>query len=143
MNFSQVKTICNSLQVMHVKESAASFCPPPAPASRKPMAGSVEQVNQPPITAATHPASSSNSVGNANFQEGEGMQLCYCALISISCNFVLLLVCLISYLYFSFNFLQPLMAIQSTLKACPRLQLLPYLLMSSRSLGLSRMEAFK
>ncbi|KAF3668134.1 putative cytochrome 82C4-like [Capsicum annuum] len=65
--------------VMHLKESAASFPPPPAPASRKPMERSVGQVNQPPITATDRPASSSNSVDNANSQEGEGMQLCYSA----------------------------------------------------------------
>ncbi|KAM3234122.1 nuclear transport factor 2 isoform X1 [Capsicum annuum] len=57
--------------VMHLKESAASFPPPPAPASRKPMERSVGQVNQPPITATDRPASSSNSVDNANSQEGE------------------------------------------------------------------------
>ncbi|KAJ8553021.1 hypothetical protein K7X08_020414 [Anisodus acutangulus] len=57
--------------VMHLKGDAASFSPPPAPGSRKPMAKSVEQVNQPPITATDRPASSSNSVDNANNQEGE------------------------------------------------------------------------
>ncbi|XP_060174927.1 nuclear transport factor 2-like isoform X1 [Lycium barbarum] len=57
--------------VMHLKESATSFSPPPAPAPQKPMTESVEQVNQPPITAADRPASSSNSVDNANNQQRE------------------------------------------------------------------------
>ncbi|XP_055831568.1 nuclear transport factor 2-like isoform X2 [Solanum dulcamara] len=57
--------------VMHLKESAASFSHPPALASLKPMARSVEQVNQPPITSTDRPSSSSNSVDNANNQEGE------------------------------------------------------------------------
>ncbi|XP_049410926.1 nuclear transport factor 2-like isoform X2 [Solanum stenotomum] len=57
--------------VMHLKGSVASFSSPPAPASRKPMARSVEQVNQPPVTATVRPASSSNSVDNVNNQEGE------------------------------------------------------------------------
>ncbi|KAK4351640.1 hypothetical protein RND71_030953 [Anisodus tanguticus] len=55
--------------VMHLKGSAASLSPP-AHASRKPMEKSVEQVNQPPLTT-DRPASSSNSVDNANNQEGE------------------------------------------------------------------------
>ncbi|KAK6785946.1 hypothetical protein RDI58_014471 [Solanum bulbocastanum] len=57
--------------VMHLKGSAASFSSPPAPASQKPMARSVEQVNQPPVTATVRPASSSNSVDNVNNQDGE------------------------------------------------------------------------
>lgn len=58
---------------MHLKGSAASFSSPPAPASRKPMARNVEQVNQPPVTATVRPASSSNSVDNVNNQDGEGI----------------------------------------------------------------------
>lgn len=57
--------------VMHLKGSATSFSSPPAPASQKPMARSIEQVNQPPVTATVRPASSSNSVDNVNSQEGE------------------------------------------------------------------------
>ncbi|PHT44626.1 hypothetical protein CQW23_13784 [Capsicum baccatum] len=65
--------------VMHLKESAASFPPPPAPASRKPMERSVGQVNQPPITATDRPASSSNSqhgfsFGFVEFEEASALQ---------------------------------------------------------------------
>lgn len=79
-----LKLFATLFQVMHLKESAASFSHPPALASLKPMARSVEQVNQPPITSTDRPSSSSNSVDNANNQEGEGMQLCYSAPISVS-----------------------------------------------------------
>ncbi|XP_009614847.1 nuclear transport factor 2-like isoform X3 [Nicotiana tomentosiformis] len=57
--------------VMHLKESAATFSPPPAPAPRKPMAKRVEQVNQPATTATDGPVSSSDSVDNINDPEGE------------------------------------------------------------------------
>ncbi|CAN4102105.1 unnamed protein product [Withania somnifera] len=57
--------------VMHLKGSAASFSPPPAPAIQKPMGKGVRQVNQPPITATDRAASSSNSVDNTNYQEEE------------------------------------------------------------------------
>ncbi|XP_016450024.2 nuclear transport factor 2 isoform X1 [Nicotiana tabacum] len=60
--------------VMHLKESAASFSPPSAPAHRKPTAKSVEQVNQPPITATDGPAFSVDSVNDANNQEGEATE---------------------------------------------------------------------
>ncbi|CAN4098585.1 unnamed protein product [Withania somnifera] len=55
--------------VMHLKESSATFSPPPAPAPRKPMAKSVEQVNQPAATATDVPVSSSNTVDNINDTE--------------------------------------------------------------------------
>lgn len=68
-----LKQFVTFFQVMHLKGSAASFSSPPAPASRKPMARNVEQVNQPPVTATVRPASSSNSVDNVNNQDGEGI----------------------------------------------------------------------
>lgn len=99
---------------MHLKESAATFSPPPAP-SRKPMAKRVEQVNQPATTATDGPVSSSDSVDNINDPEGEGMQLqsllpvfwlhfkLYFTIICVDFSFLCLLNCL-----------QQLMATQST-----------------------------
>lgn len=58
---------------MHLKESAATFSPPPAPAPRKPMTESVVQVNQPAATATDGSYSSSDAVDNIN--DTEGMQL--------------------------------------------------------------------
>uniref|UniRef100_A0A0V0I7I2 Putative ovule protein n=1 Tax=Solanum chacoense TaxID=4108 RepID=A0A0V0I7I2_SOLCH len=55
--------------VMHLKESAATFSPPPAPASRKPMTKSVVQVNQPAATATDGPYSSSDTIDNINNTE--------------------------------------------------------------------------
>ncbi|KAJ8527178.1 hypothetical protein K7X08_029655 [Anisodus acutangulus] len=55
--------------VMHLKESAATFSPPPAPAPRKPMAKSVEQVKQPAATATDGPVSSSDAFDNINDSE--------------------------------------------------------------------------
>ncbi|PHT80297.1 hypothetical protein T459_18349 [Capsicum annuum] len=60
-------------KVMHLKESAATFSPAPAPAPRKPMAKSVEQVNKPAATVTDGPYSSSDTVDNMN--DTEGMQL--------------------------------------------------------------------
>ncbi|CAN4113748.1 unnamed protein product [Withania somnifera] len=57
--------------VMHLKESAASFSPIATASRKPPMSKSDEQVNQPSITATDRPASSSNSIDNANNQEGE------------------------------------------------------------------------
>ncbi|MCD7466951.1 hypothetical protein HAX54_004057, partial [Datura stramonium] len=58
--------------VMHLKESAATFSPPPAPAPRKIVPKSVEQVRQPPAAApADSPALSSDFIDNVNNQEGE------------------------------------------------------------------------
>ncbi|KAK4366218.1 hypothetical protein RND71_014098 [Anisodus tanguticus] len=57
--------------VMHLKESAATFSPPPAPAPRKIAPKNVEQVSQPPAAApADSPVFSSDFVDNGN-QEGE------------------------------------------------------------------------
>lgn len=58
---------------MHLKESAATFSPPPAPAARKPMTKSVVQVNQPAATTTDGPYSSSETIDNIN--DTEGMQL--------------------------------------------------------------------
>ncbi|XP_055812982.1 nuclear transport factor 2-like isoform X2 [Solanum dulcamara] len=58
--------------VMHLKEIAATFSPPPAPSSRKIVSKNVEQVRQPLAPAsADSPASSLDFVGNVNNQEGE------------------------------------------------------------------------
>ncbi|XP_010323093.1 nuclear transport factor 2 isoform X3 [Solanum lycopersicum] len=55
--------------VMHLKESAATFSPPPAPAARKPMTKSVVQVNQPAATTTDGPYSSSETIDNINDTE--------------------------------------------------------------------------
>ncbi|XP_060180263.1 nuclear transport factor 2-like isoform X2 [Lycium barbarum] len=58
--------------VRHLKESAATFSPPPAPAPRKIVPKSVEQVSQPPAAApADSSVLSSDFVDNGNNQEGE------------------------------------------------------------------------
>ncbi|OIT36925.1 PREDICTED: putative G3BP-like protein isoform X1 [Nicotiana attenuata] len=58
--------------VMHLKESAATFSPPPAPAPRKIVPKSVGQMSQPPAAApADSPVLSSDFVDNVNNQEGE------------------------------------------------------------------------
>ncbi|XP_027767570.1 putative G3BP-like protein isoform X2 [Solanum pennellii] len=58
--------------VMHLKESAATFSPPPAPAPRKIVPKNVEHVRQLPAPApADSPALSSDFVDNVNNQEGE------------------------------------------------------------------------
>lgn len=59
-------------QVMHLKESAASFSPPPA-APRKAPPKSLDQVNPTSVPAPDKPVSSSGSVDNEYNQEGEGM----------------------------------------------------------------------
>ncbi|MCD7452290.1 hypothetical protein HAX54_016122, partial [Datura stramonium] len=61
--------------VMHLKESAATFSPPPAPAPRKPVARSTEQVNQPAPTATDGPVSSSDTVDNINDSEADGYSI--------------------------------------------------------------------
>lgn len=58
--------------VMHLKESAATFSPPPAPTPRKSVPKSVEQVRQPPApTPSDSPVLSLDFVDNVNNQEGE------------------------------------------------------------------------
>ncbi|KAK4731735.1 hypothetical protein R3W88_024723 [Solanum pinnatisectum] len=58
--------------VMHLKESAATFSPPPAPAPRKIVPKNVEQVRQSLAPApADSPVLSSDFVDNVNNQEGE------------------------------------------------------------------------
>ncbi|CAN4101329.1 unnamed protein product [Withania somnifera] len=61
--------------VMHLKESAATFSPPPAPSARKPMAKTVEQVNQPVATATDGPVSGSHTVDNINDTEVDGYSI--------------------------------------------------------------------
>ncbi|KAM3231646.1 nuclear transport factor 2 [Capsicum chacoense] len=61
--------------VMHLKESAATFSPAPAPAPRKPMAKSVEQVNKPAATVTDGPYSSSDTVDNMNDTEADGYSI--------------------------------------------------------------------
>nr|XP_009628137.1 nuclear transport factor 2-like isoform X2 [Nicotiana tomentosiformis] len=58
--------------VMHLKESAATFSPLPAPAPRKIVPKSVGQMSQPPAAApADSPVLNSDFVDNVNNQEGE------------------------------------------------------------------------
>lgn len=61
--------------VMHLKESAAPFSPPPAPAPRKPMARIVEQMYQPATTTTDGPVFSSNTVDNINDTEADGYSI--------------------------------------------------------------------
>lgn len=61
--------------VMHLKESAATFSPPPAPAARKPMTKSVVQVNQPAATTTDGPYSSSETIDNINDTEADGYSI--------------------------------------------------------------------
>ncbi|KAK4374794.1 hypothetical protein RND71_005471 [Anisodus tanguticus] len=62
--------------VMHLKESAVTFSPPPAPAPRKIVPKNVDQISQPPAAApADSPVLSSDFVDNGNNQEGESMSL--------------------------------------------------------------------
>ncbi|KAK6780311.1 hypothetical protein RDI58_022495 [Solanum bulbocastanum] len=58
--------------VMHLKESAATFSPPPAPAPRKIVPKNVEQVRQSlALAPADSPVLSCDFVDNVNNQEGE------------------------------------------------------------------------
>lgn len=59
-------------QVSELKESAATFSPPPAPAVRKPVVKNAEKVNQLPPPAADI-LDSSASVDNVNNPDEEGM----------------------------------------------------------------------
>ncbi|KAG8371720.1 hypothetical protein BUALT_Bualt13G0117500 [Buddleja alternifolia] len=60
--------------VMHLKENAASFSPPPA-ASRKAPPKKVEQVNPTFVPAPDGPISSSESVDNEHNQEADGYSI--------------------------------------------------------------------
>ncbi|XP_059296303.1 nuclear transport factor 2-like isoform X2 [Lycium ferocissimum] len=68
----QVPKMSYASIVRHLKESAATFSPPPAPAPRKIVPKSVEQVSQPPAAVpADSSVLSSDFVDNGNNQEGE------------------------------------------------------------------------
>ncbi|KAL2239678.1 UNVERIFIED_CONTAM: Nuclear transport factor 2 [Sesamum indicum] len=60
--------------VMHLKETAASFSPPPA-APRKAPVKSMEHVNSTFVPAADAPVSSSDSVDNEHNQEADGYSI--------------------------------------------------------------------
>lgn len=59
---------------MHLKETAATFSPPPA-APRKAPTKSLDQMKPNPIPTPDGPVSSSDSFDHENNQEGEGMFL--------------------------------------------------------------------